>query len=533
MSDKGDITVPPADLLAALMQRPELADEVANRIIEDPTAASWLPAVPSQLVHRLLCEVGMGDAGELMELCAPAQVREVLDLELWQGDRVKGEEALDWIHFLSTLSDEVAMRHIRGLDIELLGWLLLRWCRIYLLDDGNFPEEPEWEVWSSPDNWYAVEVLTDNKAQVDQVTGLLDRLYREDPDDARRLLQNLLWELPSELEEYSYRWRTGRLEDLGFANPQESLLIYAYLAPGKVTLDESTADRPIRGQDEPADRTGGALTILVDDAGRSFWSRAAAGISDAEERERISIALMSVANFAMAADRIPPADTDAAGRSMEDLHLRLSLGLEHLCNGDLDLAGVALANVALMRLARLGHSLTLDLRRELLGLQREGKLGSGLGDASRLDAPLAAQVEGLLRLRPRFLETDTATHRAFRGRDELALARTWVKQAEAMAELGDELGLPEPYPDGVTIGAIFRAFVVRGEPGPVDKETLAAWMSEHLVDGKASEASQLKAEELAGGPLGRELLAALEEELGGVAPGDLDLRFVQGIWAER
>ncbi len=527
MSD--DLAIPPADLLATLIQRPDEADEVANQIIEDPAAARWMPSVPSPLVHRLISEVGMGDAGELLELCSSEQVREVLDLELWQVDRLKGSEALDWVHFLSTLSHAVAMRHIRGLDVEFLGWLLLRWCRIYLVEDGNFPDEPEGVGWTSPDQWFVVEVLGGDKAQCDQIIDLLDRLYRDDPDEARRMLQNLLWELPSELEEYSYRWRTGRLEDLGFANPQASLLIYTYLDPGAVTLDEGTADRALRADSEPAVQTGGALTVLVGDPGESFWTRATAAIPDGEERERISRALLTVANFALAADRVPPADTEAAGRSMADLHHRLSLGLEHLCGGDLTLAVAALGNVALMRLARLGHSLALDLRRALLGLQREGKLGHRPGSAARLDPPLRRQISGLLRPRPRFHDTRTGNHRAFHTLEEVAQARTWIARTHNLTALGDQMGLPDPFPEGVTIGGVFRANVIKGEPGPVDQEMLSSWMKEHLVHGKLSTAAMSSAGEL-GGELGEAVMTAVAEELGAVDPEDLDLRFVEGIW---
>ena len=529
MSDKDDIAVPPADLLATLIQRPDEADEVANRIIGDPAAVQWMPAVPSPLVHRLICEVGMGDAGELLELCSPEQVREVLDLEIWQVDRIKGSEALDWIHFLSTLSHEVAMRHIRGLDVELLGWLLLRWCRIYLVEDGNFPDEPEGVGWTSPDNWFVAEILAHNQGQSDQIIDLLNRLYSDDPNEARRLLQNLLWELPTELEEWSYRWRSGRLEDLGFADPQASLLIYTYLDPGAVTLEERTEDRGLRADNEPVQHTGGALTVLRDDPGESFWTRATTAMPDGEERERISRALLTLANFALAADRVPPADTEAAGRSMADLHHRLSLGLEHLCRGDVALASAALGNIALMRLARVGHSLALDLRRDLLGLQREGKLGHGPGSAARLDAPLRRQISGLLRPRPRFLDPETGAHRAFRTLEELAAARTWIQQARALVALGDHIGLPDPYPADLTIGGIFRARVIGGEPGPVGKEKLSAWMKANLVGGKVSTEALEKAGEL-GGEIGQGLMAAVAEELGAVDPADLDLRFVEGVW---
>lgn len=521
--------------LGALLHRPQDADDIANDILEDPTAAQWLPEVPSPLLHRLICEIGMGDAPELMELISGDQVREVLDLELWQGDRLKLDEALDWVHFLSDLSDEVAMRHIHALDIELLGFLLISWGRIYLVDDGNVPDEPEGALWSSPDNWFVVEVLTRSKAQGDQVNTLLDKLYIEEPEETRTLLQNLLWELPTELEEWSYRWRTARLEDLGFADPQRSLVMYTYLKPTSVVAAEGTADFPLRADTEPVGAAPDALVLAPGEAD-SFWSRAVAALPGEAERERISTALLSLANHALAADRISHDDSESARGSLDDLHWRLSLGLEHLCGGDLALSAPALASVALMRLARVGHSLGLDLHRALLAPQREGKLGPRPGKASRFDPPFRPPIEALLRPRPRFFDAELGEARAFQTLADLAEARAWIDRAAAEVALMDRLGLPDPMPEDASLGDIFRTRLINAAlsrpDGPLDVEALAAFLSEHLAEGKLSEQVRTLAAESAGEDAAIVVpwLATLEQDLGPLDPKDLDPRFIDGVW---
>ncbi len=521
--------------IAGLVHRPQDAYEIANQILEDPAAAKWMPEVPSPLLHRLICEVGMGDAGELIELASADQVREVLDLELWQGDRLKLEESLDWIHFLSTLSDDVAMRHIHALDIELLGCLLLRWSRLYLLEDGNLPEEPEGAVWTSPDNWYAVEVLAHSKAQVDQVNTLLDKLYQEEPEDTRRLLQNLLWELPTELEEWSLRWRNNRLEDLGFADPHHSLILYTYLDPASVSPSERTADMALKADADPVGTAPDALTLSPGGDG-SFWTRAVTALDDASERDRIAEALLSLGNRALAADRVSPDDTEAARHSLDDLRWRLSLGLEYVCGGDVARGPAALAGIALMRLARLGHSMGLDLHRALLPLQREGKLGARLGAANRLDPPLRQQVEALLRLRPRYFDAASGEARAIRTLEELGLARAWVERVGEEVAFMDQRGLPDPYPAGVTLGDLFRTRVINAALGradqPLSLEALGQFIGDHLGGGELSAAARSQAEALA--PEREALIAPwlerLQEVLGPLSPGDLDPRFIEGAW---
>ncbi len=384
-----------------------------------------------------------------------------------------------------------------------------------------------------------MEVLAHSQAQVDQMNDLLDKLYREEQEETRQLLQNLIWEMPSELEEWSYRWRGARLEDLGFADPQESLLIYAYLDPGSVTPDERTADQSLKSDAEPVGRISGALTVQGPASDGSFWSRATVALEDEAERERISQALLSLANRALAADRVSPGDTEAVQASLNDLHWRLSIGLEQICKGDLSRSGAALSGIALIRLARVGHSLGLDLHRALLPLQRAGKLGPRPGNAARLDPPLRHQVEALLRPRPRFLDDKTGQTRAFRGLSDLKESRRWVQAAEASVLIMDRLSLPDPFPADASLGDIFRTRLVNlmldRDDGPLDRDALGRFIDRHISGHKLDNDARLAAAALAerGGVTPSFVdgwLQVLESSLGPLDRVELDLRFIDGLW---
>ena len=518
------------------VDRPLTGNELINAILEDPAAAVKLASVPSVWLHRLVCELGMADTSELLEMATKEQVREILDLELWQGDRLDREEALDWLHFLTTLSTEAAIRHIRGLDIELLGLVLRHHVRIYLADEETAPEEPEGALYPTRDGWFILEIMAQNEADVAKVIQLVDTLYQDDQDDIRRLLQNLMWELTTELEEWSLRWRNNRLQDLGFADPIEALELYAYLDPATVKVDEQTADMPLRGDPEPMGET--PLEALAS-SGQSFLDRTLAlVVRDTSEERRLGAAMITLCNRCLAADRVDPSDGDSAKQSLEQLHWRISLGLEHLCEGQLERGPEVLGAVAMIRLARLGHSLTLELRRRLLPHMRDGRLGRGPGQVDLLDSPLAQRIAALALPRPRLWSVLNVEGSPFCTMADLETARQWVHELEQTLELAERISLSVPMPEEVTYGDLVRTLVInvlQERQGPLDRPALARFLSDHVQRERLGpEVLQAALDLLQPGEQGQPVVEAwmrgLEDSVGRLDPTDLDLRFVDGLW---
>jgi hypothetical protein len=518
---------------------PPSGDALLRSLLDDPAAPAIVARVPSVALHRLLSEIGLADSAEVLEMATPEQVREVLDLQLWQpGGELDAEAALDWLSLLASLEPEVASRHLRALDIELLSLTLLRHIRVHLAADETAPEESEGTLMMTPDRWFVLELMAANQVQLEQLTGLLDTLYRDDPDDARRLLQNLIYEIPSELEEWCLRWRNGRLQDLGFADPAEALVLYAYLDPASVRADEGSADQPLRADPEPA--SDALLAAPAAPAG-SFLDRALTAVEDPAELDRLAAALAALGNRNLAADQVPLSDLEAARGCLQDLHFRLSLGLEHLCDGDPERAPAVLSGVALLRVARLGFSLTLDLRRRLRPLARGGELGRKPWTADLLDPPLDQRVEALLRPKPRYLDPQTGAPRSFQTLAELDHARTWVERAEAATALTRSLRLPDPLPPGVTRGDLLRTGLVNqslGREGPLDAEALADFLRQGFDDrGQLDPRLRNLAEELLSPddrtrPALEEMLLRLQRCLAPLSPADLDLRYIDGLWLE-
>lgn len=429
-------------------------------------------AMSSVELNYLVGEAGIGDALELIELASPEQVRELVDMQVWTGDRIDGALLLDWTYALATTDERVRGRLLRGLDVELLALLLRTRCTIYLADEEEQPPEARGVFYKTPDGWFVLDLAAEDEARIAQLIDVIGALYAEDPAWARSLLQQSTWELPGELEEWSLRWRNARLADLGFADPMEALAIYAYIDPEQVRPDEKTADAPLRSDPEPI-----ASTALESIDRSSFWGRALATIDDPVERERLARALMWLGNRALSADRVLPSDPERVRQSLAHLQGRLSLGLEHLCDGRIERAADVLANVALMRIARLGYSLIVDATRPVRRALRTGALGTSPQRLDLLAEPLAAELRPLLAPRPQRLDTDRNALRPLDSLADLQHAARLAEQARLSAALVPLASRPRPLPDDVTLASLFCTELLDewlGRSGPFDAPALAA-----------------------------------------------------------
>jgi len=528
-------------LTGSTARAPRSASNVAantlRTLLQDPQAVRKLS--PPQL-HHIVSNIGLTDAVELLEVATPQQVRDTIDLQVWKHDRADSEELLDWVFALVQLPQEVAERHIQAIDVELLGFLLRSRMNIYLAREDEAPEEPEGTFYQTPDQQLILDLLDEESSRVDQVINVVEALYTHDADSARRLLANLMWEVSSELEEWSLRWRNARLQDMGFSDPLEALQIYAYLDPAKVSPEEDSADRPLRVDTEPI--TAPEPSALLATGEVSFWSDAMETVTDPAEKTRLGAALMALTNMNLSADHVDPADEQGARQSMEHLRGRLSIGLEHLCEADVQRAPAILQHIALIRLARLGHSLILDQQHRLLPLLRQGELGRAPRKLDLLDFALQDHVGPLMAPRPRFLEPG-ATLRPFRSKADIAVAAKWVDQVILSAQLVPRDSWPVgELPAPVTLAGLFCTEVanrVLGTEGPTTRQEIKQ-LIKRIDAGRFGEPATRAATALAAERLGRTpdvaantLMASwlddLAQTLGPLDPETLDLRFIHGL----
>ena len=449
-SDAVDETNKTADNVIALSryraqlvrgQRSRRADELFDA--PDPSAA--IRALPPDEFFYVIHELGFPEAMDILVQGTAEQIQTVLDFSIWENDRVSLEKSDEWLGALAEAPPEVLGKWAEGLDVELLALLVRMRARIYDLSLDEEPDEPEGVLWNTPDRLFVIELLGEpERARVSQ--HLLDGLYRYSPVLMRRLLVGMRSEFDAELEETSYRWRSGRMEDLGFVDFHEALEVYRELDPASVHLNVKPEPslRPRDGGDNEGHlRLPTAMVERM--TGKTPFARAVAGLSTREEVAELHFSLVALCNRALSADRIVPSDDDAIKIVLDRVSATLDLAIEFLARGDGELEVTAVRNIPLIKLHRLGVSLVGKLRRLALALVR-GNPFAALRPAVDIfesdDADILASLTRLRPLYPRLLDTPPAHGtRTFATLADIATATRAVERAAAAVALLTGLGI--------------------------------------------------------------------------------------------
>ena len=552
--------VPPSGPLARL--RAQLAGPRGYRRIdallsaEDATAA--VAALSPNEVFELVHEVGFEDAQDLIALATPEQIQGCFDLDAWNKDHLEVAPLKPWLVALAEAGFEKLGQVWGRLDAELRALIMKRAVEIYdvSLEEAP-PEDSEEPIYSTPDRYFLLELKGDEDTQR-LVQRVVEDLYRADPDLARHTIMAARSETMAELEEMSYRWRSGRLADLGYVDFYEALDLFRPLTADQVQIGEGSADRSV---DEP---THLPVVVAEEVVGRSFLARALAGIDDPAEAERLEHAVMVLVNRVLAAGRAKPGQAEVLRRGALYATATLSLGLEVVARGDLERARDALRTVALSRLFRVGYTVGAQL----------AKLASALAARSGTAGPPARDlVAALCSPRPLFARVADVDQPGESGTPSASRSVVGMRPLESQADLRrageilagltirialvEGLGVdvvamqqaPEPRPelDDHIRTALARAVAggeLRGEAlSQAELQTLRAAFDAGKLRDTARKAGhdairkRLGAAQLsASGPVLSRLVDAwlddLERILGTVKDAEIDPRFVEGLIVE-
>jgi hypothetical protein len=369
----------------------------------DPRAA--IRALPGDEFYYVLHELGFPDAAEILRYGTPDQVQAALDFALWDRDQLAPEAAEEWLTALVDAPSAAVAEWARGIDVELLALLLRRRARIYDLTLEEPPEEPEGAFYNTPDGFFTLDLQGDEDAR--QVTfRLLDALYSHDHPFSRRILVGTRGELDVELEEQAYRWRSGRMADLGFTDYYEALEVYREVDPASVRIGDQPAPRvrPLLDEGETSSLRMPSALVEKLSSGSPF-ARAIAAITSKEELANLQAAVVALSNRVLAADRVTPGDDEAVAAVLGRMVATLDLAVELTSHGRDEEALRAVRTIPLVRLFQLGVSLIGKVRRLALTLTRKTPFSQLAPEISLFETGDADVLAACARLRPMFPRT--------------------------------------------------------------------------------------------------------------------------------
>ena len=342
---------------------------IRRQIIELlPDPESVIPLIPEAEFCYTCRSIGLADADWLLPMATDAQLVTSFDLDAWSGVKIDPVRLDEWMEALATTDDETFLRAARAVDPELLVIFLRNHVSVSLK-----PSEQDNPDWSPPDQSQTLEgqfyfVAKDPHDDLSSLLRLLHTLFAGDYWLYFRMIQAVLEEMQTENEEWALRWRTGRLEDLGFPSWDASMRIYGFLRPDRLAeLPAKTSALDLESWDLPIWIT--ELPGVRSDERTLFRAIRELG---PEERSTVFYALIALANRVAVADRMELGDPESLPIAIEKATRFASHGLELVAREN-------------------GLSLEDSLRR--VPIERLFRVGTNLDRESALPRSLADEIE--------------------------------------------------------------------------------------------------------------------------------------------
>ncbi len=331
-----------AQARACLELRPEVRSEFLM-LLDNPEEV--VPLFPEAEVCLTIRASGMSEGAWLLEIATPDQRQACFDLDCWSDETLEIERVLDWVDALIEAGPDILADSFGDIDPELWVLVLRSLAEVAVLSKEELP----------PPGWVTVDGVVywgpRDGVELTRIQQIAQSLFGRTPARYWQMVYGLLFESPAECEEYAFRWRAGRLADLGFPEREHAMSAYRPLRPEDAAVWEYAPDSSAVVESPSLPRQlqgtllGEALSKLPPGRGADVFGY-----------------VLAVANAIAVADRLRLSDTDSIPAALEKTVRGIDLGLRELAKLRRQPAEDVLDRTPPMDLFRIGVTLDRALR---------------------------------------------------------------------------------------------------------------------------------------------------------------------------
>jgi hypothetical protein len=353
-------------------------------------------AVSEEEIYFTIKALGRERAPALIAMTTGAQLRHLIDMDVWRHDVFIPKEASEWIGIIAAIGEEKILQFLQVSDPELIVMMLTCLIRVSVRNpDIDHLEEQDEFPWFTLDSIFFIEFL--GALPEDLLKQFLGTIFRWNPEYYYTLVQQMVAGIDPTVAERALKWAQSRLADKGFPDFEEALEIYRPVKRETIirgSLDHYYAD------DENEERPGKLLVYpLTTLDKKTLFKRGLDLVDDQDERHRLSVELAHLANKVMIADVKDPASIDELLGSVKKVSGYINIALEEIAGSDLRRAVRIIKANHMEILFRRAYTLILELQSMTRKFAKQST-----GGVENLGYPLAMIIKGVLRKRPVFVE---------------------------------------------------------------------------------------------------------------------------------
>jgi hypothetical protein len=341
-------------------------------IAASPEAKQLVQSLPPQVVFFSIRRDGLDASLAVLPYLSAEQVTKLMDYDVWQGDKIDRLRFSQWMLAFNTLSENALYERFGNLEEEYQLAFLEGLVRVYSEEEKDeLPIEDQDQLFVMPCGKVFYQILADDDNVVSAIQALIESAKASNMNYAYALLRYPQYIPPGETAHLLSQFRKGRLEDDGFVDPVESQKLF-------LRFDRDMVAKKYQSEQS---QSGQALVPSGEDdfLQSAFAALAQNGVSIDEQYE-LHTKLLYLANALSSASQVEPGDIAGLRVILAQMKGLVSLGLEALSKGDLEVAGRILQSEHPSVLFQSGLSLVDDLRSEVASsiLHFDASLGEKL-----------------------------------------------------------------------------------------------------------------------------------------------------------
>jgi len=233
-------------------------EKALSRIFEAKHPAALIHSFPETDFYFLVNDIGISDSFEILALASEKQWEYILDIELWEKDRIDINSVTMWLDILFQAAPARFVKWAIEKQPEFIEYYLYKNIKVTVREHDEDPSALGKDLVTIDDIFYiritddsyepdAYDAETEGGAFREKREEFIKKMLASIAEYDYGIYRNMLFEtmtvLPAEMEEEFYRLRNVRLEEKGFLSFYEAAGVYAPLKPEKLAGRKKMAKR--------------------------------------------------------------------------------------------------------------------------------------------------------------------------------------------------------------------------------------------------------------------------------------------------
>jgi Family of unknown function (DUF6178) len=352
-------------------------EKALNAVLTSSQSTALVHSFSEEDFYFLIHHIGIEDAHPLLYLASDKQWEYIVDLEVWEKDRVELSAVTKWFDLLFKIDPNRFIRWSLEQKAELMALYLFKNIEIRVRETDQDPSDIGDDFFTLDDIFYIRFIDERNEDEHDGTesrstdkkhrNAFLSKFFKTIADVDHIIYQNILLSssniIPAEVEEEAYRLRNVRLAEKGFMPHEEAIGVYQPMKVDdfKQQRIKFTTDDPERNLFFPVPLSHAG--VLEEE---NNFTVALKRIPSAEVLNQIQAEFAGLCNRIISADKKIIRDRKELKLIVEKACGYLNMGLEKLAGEVRESAGnrftSLIQNYPLINIFKVGFGLALDLK---------------------------------------------------------------------------------------------------------------------------------------------------------------------------